>query len=111
MAWRTPKTDRGSASTRTTAEDINRIAGNINFLKSTSIKETWTAAEIVDGNTWRAIIAATTMMAAEMEEEPPTIYTDYENLNYIEALALQYKNYDPLYPNNGLYPAEGLWPR
>ena len=38
MAWTTPVTDRINGQTRTTADDMNRIDGNINYLWATLLR-------------------------------------------------------------------------
>lgn len=110
MAWVEPKTDRGDSGTRTTATDMNRIAGNINFLRGTTIKSDWTDADIVDSASWSAIINITNLMASEIETEHCTSSTDFANLNRIEQIAYAYKHYNPLVPRDNLYPSETLLP-
>lgn len=84
MAWITPVTDRANGQTRTTAEDMNRIAGNINELQGTSLKADYTSSDIVTRNEWRRILEETRKLnhfGLEITDR-----TDYQNLNNIEKV-------------------------
>lgn len=111
MAWTEPVTDRPNTQTRTTAKDMNRISGNINFLWATGLKETYTSSDIVTLAQWNAILRNINEIANLLgisEAEDSTLYT---NLNYIESIAMAYKDLGPLWPAEDLYPAENLYPR
>jgi hypothetical protein len=111
MAWQTPVTDRPNAQTRTTAEDMNRISGNVNYLWATSLREDFTSNDIVTLAEWNAIIRRTNEIAALLGISGATDSTNYANLNYIESIAASYKDLGPLWPAEELYPAEDLYPR
>lgn len=100
MAWITPITDRPNEFTRTTAEDMNRIAGNINHLLGTNLKDDYVDTDIVTVNAWRRIIEETSKL--NHFGLKITSKTDYVNLNNIEKVAL-YKSYvEPLRLSFGL---------
>lgn len=111
MAWITPVTDRPSALTRTTADDMNRIAGNINYLWATDLKDDYTSDDIVTASEWDGIVDATNEIADLLELSEATESTHYSNLNRIESIAKAYKDLGPLFPAEDLYPANDLYPR
>lgn len=111
MAWITPVTDRPNAQTRTTAEDMNRISGNINWLWALGLRDDFTPEDIVTVDEWNAIISGTNEIAALLETAEATEATTYTNLNLIEAIAKAYYDLNPLFPAEDLYPAETLFPR
>ena len=111
MAWTTPVTDRPNAQTRTTAADMNRIDGNINYLWATSLKTDFDSTDIVTDTQWDGVITATNGIATLLGLSEVTDGTDYANLNRIESIALAYKTLGPLWPAEDLYPADDLYPR
>ena len=111
MAWIEPVTDRQNSQTRTTADDMNRICGNINFLWATSLKTDFTAADIVTLAQWNAILRNTNEIADLLGISEAADSTLYTNLNYIESIAKAYKDLGPLWPAEDLYPADNLYPR
>lgn len=104
MAWITPVTDRPGPDTRTVAEDMNRIAGNLNELTGGSLKADYTDRDIVLGSEWKAIVAA-----ARSWNEEITAATTWTNLNLIEAAA-EAAYTGGIFPANNLYPRETLYP-
>ena len=111
MAWTIPGTDRPNAQTRTTADDMNRICANINYLWAASLRVNFTSSDIVTDTEWSGVITATNGIADLLGMNEVTASTDYANLNRIEAIALAYKELGPLWPADDLYPAEDLYPR
>ena len=111
MAWTTPVTDRPNAQTRTTADDMNRICANINYLWAALLRTNFTSADIVTDAEWGGVITATNEIADLLGVNRVTEGTDYANLNRIESVALAYMEVNPLWPADDLYPAEDLYPR
>lgn len=111
MAWQTPVTDRANTATRTTADDMNRIDGNINYLWATLLKSDFTPSNIVTLEEWTGVIDTTNEIADLLGMEHVTDSTDYANFNRIEAVAKAYWDLLPLWPAEILYPAEDLYPR
>ena len=94
MAWITPVTDRTNTA-RLTAEDVNRITGNINYLIATSLKTDWTTNDFLTLTAFNEILSGTKTAALKygvfIYTEPDTAQT-WENYNNIENLLLQCKN-------------------
>ena len=111
MAWTTPVTDRPNAQTRTTAADMNRICGNINYLWATLLKTDFLSTDIVTDTTWNGVVTATNEIADLLNISEATAVTDYANLNRIESIAKAYWDLLPLWPADDLYPSETLYPR
>lgn len=111
MAWATPVTDRPNAQTRTTADDMNRICGNINYLWATLLKTNFVSTDIVTDTEWDGVITSTNEIADLLGLNEVTESTDYANLNRIESIAKAYWDLLPLWPADDLYPAEDLYPR
>lgn len=86
MAWVTPVTDRPNDDTYTTYKDMNRIAGNLNYLLGTNIKANYTEDDIVSMTQWNRIINSTKQL--NHFGLKITSLTDYRNLNNIEKVAL-----------------------
>ena len=63
-----------------TYADMNRICSNINEICGGMLKTTWTASDIVDDATWRAICD----LARSLGRYPVTYDADYINVNHIE---------------------------
>ena len=74
MAWITPYTS-WLETDRCTYEDMNRIAGNVNELCETSLKDDYTQDDVVTLTEWRAIISALTALATAVK------YTSGETMN------------------------------
>ena len=94
MAWITPVTDRTNTATLA-AEDVNRIAGNINYLIATSLKTDWTANDFLTITAFNEILSGTTTAALKygvMIYTAPDMAQTWENYNNIENLLLQCKN-------------------
>ncbi len=111
MAWQTPVTDRVNSETRTTAGDMNRISGNINYLWATGLREDFTEQDIVTVSEWESIIAGTNEIADLLSMPEASDATTHTNLNHIETIAAAYYELGPLFPAESLYPAEDLYPR
>lgn len=80
-----PVTSRASELSRTTAEDMNRICSNYNEAFGLSLKTNWTEFDIVDANTWLAIVNEAKRGASGyglVVNEG----TRYDNLNRIEQI-------------------------
>lgn len=104
MAWITPVTNRMSPDTRTTATDMNRIAGNLNILTGGSFKDNYTSDDIVKLADWNALIDALRNWNHNITYE-----TTWTNFNLIEStLKTAYTN--GLFPAESLYPSETLYP-
>lgn len=104
MAWITPVTDRTGAEPRTTATDMNRIAGNLNVLTGGSFKDDYTSADIVLRTDWDALIETVQAWNAAV-----TTSTSWQNFNLIEStMAAAYNG--GLVPKTNLYPSESLIP-
>ena len=104
MSWITPKTDRSGPEPRTTATDMNRIAGNLNVLSGGSFKDDYTNNDIVKVADWKSLIEAVQWWNADI-----TASTDWTNFNLIESTMSEAYNGGVL-PSNSLYPSETLYP-
>lgn len=111
MAWTTPVTDRINGQTRTTADDMNRIDGNINYLWATLLRTDFTSNDIVTDTEWSDIIEYTNEIADLLGIPEASTSTIYTNLNRIEQIAKAYWDLLPLWPAEDLYPADDLYPR
>lgn len=111
MAWITPVTDRPNKSTRTTADDMNRICGNINWLWATLLGTSFTDKDIVTRTQWDEIVGYTNEIADLLQMTNASDSTLYTNLNYIEAIAKAYWDLLPLFPAEDLYPSDEINPR
>lgn len=105
MAWQTPVTNRLGPETKTTAADMNRIAGNLNELTAGTLKADYTDNDIVLLEDWTAIIET-----AQFWNQEITAATTWTNLNLIEATTEAAHNGGTL-PADNLYPSETLYPR
>lgn len=104
MAWITPKTDRTGAEPRTTATDMNRIAGNLNVLTGGSFKDNYTNNDIVLKSDWTALINA-----VQFWNEDVTTDTTWANFNLIESTLADAYN-GGVTPKTNLYPKDTLYP-
>lgn len=88
MAWITPKTDWTELD-RCTHEDINRIAGNLNELGGTSLKDDYTQDDVVTLAEWQAIVDAVNNLVENegytTDGTPDMTATAY-NFNVVESL-------------------------
>ena len=87
MAWQTPFTN-WSAGNSVTADDMNRICGNLNYLLGTNtLSEAWTAADYVYVTDWHDIRDAlgNVQTLIGMEQELPDDETSSYNFNLIET--------------------------
>lgn len=101
MAWITPKTDWVETDS-CTYEDMNRIAGNINFLCSTSLKADYTRDDVVTLSEWRAIVRMLKIFAERWEytiEDEPTEDATARNFNIVESLTLGLYNWYEILTN------------
>lgn len=100
MTWVEPVTDRPNSQTRTTATDMNRIAGNINYLLKTNIKANYTDTDIVTYTQWQRILQKTRLLdhyGLAINDS-----TKYDNLNAIETVAKYTADLQPLQLSFGL---------
>lgn len=104
MAWITPVTDRQGPNTRTTAEDMNRISGNLNVLTGGTFKDNYTNVDIVLTSDWKALTEAVQFWNRDVTDA-----TTWTNLNLIEETLARAYNGGVL-PSNNLYPRETLFP-
>jgi hypothetical protein len=81
--WLGAVTDRANAQTRTTAEDMKRIASDMAYLGGVPVKLVYTPNDIVTETEWAAIIAF-----AQSLDPTITDSTRYDNLNKIEQAFL-----------------------
>lgn len=109
MSWQTPVTNR-TAGSRTTATDMNRIAGNLNNVLGTTLKANYTDVDVVLGADWTALITQANNIATMIGEEPATNLSTWDNLNHIEQITKTYHDMGSLYPSNSLYPSETTYP-
>lgn len=93
MEWVTPKTD-WSPNDNVTYEDMNRIAGNINFLyQQELLKADYTANDIVTINQWSDIVKSITDLSRGVGVDASMSDMDVtaENFNDVESLTLMTK--------------------
>lgn len=104
MAWITPVTNRNGPDTRTTETDMNRIAGNLNYLTGGSFKDDYTNTDIVLKTDWTTLIDAVRFFNSDVTTE-----TSWNNLNLIESTMLSAYN-GGVVPKTNLYPSNSLIP-
>ena len=104
MAWQTPYTTWSNGN-RFTYDDMNRIAGNVNYLyPAASLKADYTNNDILTTTQWAALLSAlqdlivTTGLSAEIPGEAMTADT----INDIESLT------QTLYDRIGLNNAQAV---
>lgn len=102
--WREPVINRGLSS-RTTAEDMNRIVDNIEYLGGVPVKTGYENTDIVTEAEWNYIISFARRIDASITSE-----TTYNNLNKIELSLLQLYDASNLAPSESLLPSETLYP-
>lgn len=104
MAWIEPVTNRLPMS-RTTAEDMNRIANNIAFLGGDPIKSSYSSTDIVKADEWDYIVEFAQKTNPEVDSS-----TTYTNLNMIEESIRILYTHSKLKPSNTLLPSDTLVP-
>lgn len=124
MAWITPKTDWTDAE-HVTYDDMNRIAGNVNYLAGTSLKDDYTQDDVVTLTEWKAIITALNDLVENegytMDGEPDESTTAL-NFNTVESITKgtkewidlkEYQHVADIYANDDIYPdtVAGDWAR
>lgn len=95
MAWITPKTD-WLETDRCTYTDMNRIAGNVNEICETSLKDDYTQDDVVALSEIQAIIAALETKAAAVRYDPEDTLTETttaDSINAIESFTLGLKDW------------------
>ena len=93
MAWITPKTDWSSGD-NVTADDMNRICGNLNYLLDEErLTKVYTYKDYVFLTEWQAIASALGDVQAflDMETDTPDNQTTAYNFNLVESYCEQYK--------------------
>ena len=93
MAWITPKTD-WSQGDQVTKDDMNRIAGNLNYLTATaSCRTTYTSDDYVYLSDWSDIRDAVQAVQdfLEMEENLPDDSVTSYNFNLVETFCEEAK--------------------
>ena len=104
MAWTTPKTDRTAPEPKTTATDMNRIGGNLNYITGGTFKANYTSNDIVLQTDWTALIEALRFWNANL-----TGGTNWADFNEIEQ-TLKEAHSGSVLPNNSRYPSNTLYP-
>lgn len=120
MAWQEPFTSWAETD-RCTYADMNRIAGNVNEICGTSLKEDYTQNDVVTLTEWEAILSALDTLAATYEyipEDEPDTSVTASNFNAVESFTLGLKEWidlinaqaaarsyvgDPIYSNDNQY--------
>lgn len=120
MAWQEPYTSWADTD-RCTYDDMNRIAGNVNYICGTSLKADYTQNDVITLAQWNAIITALDTLAASYDFTPadePDTSTYSGNFNAVESYTLDLKNWidlinaqavarsyvgDPIYIGDGHY--------
>lgn len=96
MSWITPKTD-WLETDRCTYTDINRIAGNVNYLlDSDTLKDDYTQDDVIALTEWEAILEALSGLAEASKyvpEDVPDASTTSLNMNVVEAMILGVKEW------------------
>lgn len=96
MSWITPKTDWTELD-RVTYADMNRIAGNLNELGSTSLKADYTQDDVVSKAQWGAIVDAVKDLVENegytTEDEPNKTDATALNFNIVEGLTREVKDW------------------
>ena len=93
MAWITPKTDWSSGD-NVTADDMNRICGNLNYLLDEErLTKVYTYKDYVFLTEWQAIASALGDVQSflGMETDTPDNQTTAYNFNLVESYCEQYK--------------------
>lgn len=93
MAWITPKTDWSSGD-NVTADDMNRICGNLNYLLDEErLTKVYTYKDYVFLTEWQAIASALgdVQTFLGMEADTPDNQTTAYNFNLVESYCEQYK--------------------
>ena len=121
MAWITPKTDWAETDF-CTYSDMNRIAGNLNYLLDAStLKDDYTQNDVVTLTEWEAIIDAIETLSALYGYDYNDILNNSataQNFANVETLTLELRNWidllvaqkaaraylgDPIYLGDGQY--------
>ena len=127
MAWITPITDRTTGA-RCTVTDMNRIAGNLDYLASelttyqlyggaTVQKTTYTNNDYVTVSDWSDILNVLNAMVDSLSltiSGTATDATTYENFNTVESITLSiYERLQLLLSqaNNNHYAGDSLYPQ
>ncbi len=109
MAWITPVTDRDTSAV-CTYSDMNRIAGNINYIyPGAGLTEDYgqndaTDQTYVTASRWQDILDAleTVELTLGFNDPAPTELMTYDNFNLVEELTLKYKiRIDAINANTG----------
>lgn len=93
MAWVEPKTDWSSGD-NVTADDMNRICGNLNYLLDEErLTKVYTYKDYVFLTEWQAIASALgdVQTFLGMEADTPDNQTTAYNFNLVESYCEQYK--------------------
>lgn len=96
MAWIEPYTS-WQETDRCTYADINRIAGNVNYLLDADVmKADYTQNDVITLTEWSSILSALSALSAAVKfvpEEEPNTTTTALNFNVIENYILGLKNW------------------
>lgn len=88
MAWITPKTDWSNGN-RFTFDDMNRIAGNVNFLyPAANLKADWTQNDMLTLSAWNDLLDAlqTLIYASGVSASVPGSDMTGDTMNEVEDL-------------------------
>lgn len=100
MAWVEPNLDNDLYFT---AEDMNRICGDINYLDSTAgLREDWTDNDIITLSEWQAVIAAVSSLIdyTGLSLIKPDEDATKDNMNLLESdLLAIYDRFGIIYDN------------
>lgn len=107
--WINPVFDRKDERTKTNKDDMIRICSNLNVLTASStFKENWTDADIVDFSEWSQIVNTVNLAGVaittyckkhyKMIPKEATYFTDFENLNLIEWIINEAKDHADILP-------------
>jgi hypothetical protein len=94
MTWKEPKTD-WTSSDRVTADDMNRICGNLNVLLPTgNLKEDFSLNDFVTVSKWQSILTALNQLSAVTGLSAPLPGSDMtaETFNQVEELTQMFKD-------------------
>lgn len=94
MAWKEPKTD-WSAADLVTADDMDRICGNLNLLyPGGKLKTDYTADDFVTVSEWHAILTSLNIMLAVtgFSETLPGDEMTNDTFNQVEGLTQEIRN-------------------
>ena len=97
MAWITPKTD-WSELDRCTYADINRIAGNLNYLlDDDALKADYTQDDVITASEWSDIVDAVVGLVASEHyyntDDVPNMDANAFNFNIVEGLTQEIKDW------------------